>query len=97
MYKHPETEHEVDEGAHEDCIEIVDELLHHVEEHEYPEHIKELVEGIKGELEEYEGKEEDEEGREVKDEDEISDDELEEEAHKEMGGKPHLMVKIKPI
>lgn len=73
-YKHnKETEHEVEEEAHEECLEIVDELLSHVEEFKYPEHVIELVKGLKGELEE-----DYEDGEMTDDPREMDDEELEE-------------------
>ena len=57
MMKHEETKHEVEDEAHEDCMELVDDLLSHVEENKYPEHIVDLIKGIQGELKEYEDSE----------------------------------------
>jgi phage gp29-like protein len=93
--KHPETEHVVDSSAHDDCVDKVEEALSHAEEHEYPEHIIELLEGVLGELEEYESVEKDEDGSEIKDEEDVDDDELEEAKNKEMyEGKPMLKIRI---
>jgi len=45
---------EIDKDIHEDCKDLVEDLLAHLEEHGYPEHVIELAKGIAGELEEYE-------------------------------------------
>jgi len=97
MMKHPENEHEVESEPHEDCVELAEELKSHMEEHGYPEHQVELIKGLLGELEEYENGDEPEDEEREEEEDNLSDEELEKEAHKEMSGKPHLMIKIKPV
>ncbi len=81
----------------DDCVELLEEALSHLEEKPEAEHLVEIVKGVIGELteEESEGEmEHDEEGNEMAHEDDLSDDELEEEAHKEMRGEPHLKIMI---
>lgn len=97
-YRHPEHGHELDGQAHEDCLELAEDLLADLEAKEYPEHVIDIVKGIVGELEEYEQIEKDEEGREVVDEDDMSDEDLEKAKNDEMYGedKPKLVIRIKP-
>ncbi len=86
------------EYSKDDCVELLEEAVEHLEEKPGAEHLVEIVKGVIGELEEEESEgemEKDEEGNDMKDEEDMSDEDLKNEAHKEMSGMPHLMIKIK--
>jgi tRNA(Glu) U13 pseudouridine synthase TruD len=69
MATHPETNNKVDDSKHDDCIEMLKEVLDHAREAGYPNHWEQILEALIEEAEEYE-----------MDEKEVEEDHLEEDA-----------------